>query len=239
MENLRACACRILQVLQSAAYVVCMCLTCIIYGARVHTCRVCVCVWACECSIPHSATGCSMPYRRVLYAEQCTVSQSAGVLFVAHCHRVRHSTQWHGELCSTSYVLCLEKSGFPIGGKEGVNGAPPKMGWGFGQRAQLTVLLIIYHELWRLRRRTFFLSIKTGQFFSRTTWHMIRFLNRLNALLANFPFPFFFFLRNSGHLRGPGVSLGRILWGPSIEPFWGGGWGRARGLYRPPPPPHS
>ena len=42
----------------------------------------------------------------------------------------------------------------------------------------------------------------------------------------------------SGPLRGPGVSLGRILaGGASIKPLWGGG-GRAlaRGLYRPPPP---
>ena len=37
--------------------------------------------------------------------------------------------------------------------------------------------------------------------------------------------PIFIFCRllGSGHLRGSGVSLGRILGGPSIEPFGGGG----------------
>ena len=42
------------------------------------------------------------------------------------------------------------------------------------------------------------------------------------------------------HLRGPGVSLGRMLGGPSIEPFFGGGGGLARGAVStpaPPPPP--
>ena len=39
-----------------------------------------------------------------------------------------------------------------------------------------------------------------------------------------------------GHLQSPGVSLGRILGGPSIEPFFGGGGGLASGLFRPQPP---
>ena len=39
-----------------------------------------------------------------------------------------------------------------------------------------------------------------------------------------------------GHLRGPGVSLGRILGGPSIAPLFRGGGVLARGLCRPPPP---
>ena len=39
-----------------------------------------------------------------------------------------------------------------------------------------------------------------------------------------------------GHLRRPGVSLGRILGVLSIEPFFWGGV-PAGGLYRPPPPP--
>ena len=38
-----------------------------------------------------------------------------------------------------------------------------------------------------------------------------------------------------GHLRGPGVSLGRILGGPSIEPFWG--WASSQGAVSTPPPP--
>ena len=50
--------------------------------------------------------------------------------------------------------------------------------------------------------------------------------------------PIFFFPRflRLGHLRGPGVSLGRILGVLSIEPFFGGG-APAGGLYQPPPPP--
>ena len=50
--------------------------------------------------------------------------------------------------------------------------------------------------------------------------------------------PIFIFCRffGPGHLRGPGVSLGRILGVLSIEPFLGEGGGLARGLYRPPPP---
>ena len=61
------------------------------------------------------------------------------------------------------------------------------------------------------------------------------FLNPLDALIPNIPFQFFFCgISGPGHLRGPGVSLGRILGGPSIEPFFGGGL--ARGLYRHPPP---
>ena len=49
--------------------------------------------------------------------------------------------------------------------------------------------------------------------------------------------PIFIFCRifGPGHLRGPGVSLGRILGGRSIEPvFWGGGL--VRGLHRTHPP---
>ena len=53
--------------------------------------------------------------------------------------------------------------------------------------------------------------------------------------------PIFIFCRFLGlcHLRGPGVSLGRIFRVPSIEPLLGCGGGLARGLYRPPPPIES
>ena len=62
---------------------------------------------------------------------------------------------------------------------------------------------------------------------------------------TNSHFHFFceFSVRVTGYgLRDPGVSLGRILGGPSNEPFLrggggGGGWAFTRGLYRPPPPP--
>ena len=39
------------------------------------------------------------------------------------------------------------------------------------------------------------------------------FMNPLDALFPKIPF----FLLNPGHLQGPGVSVGRILGGPSIE----------------------
>ena len=50
--------------------------------------------------------------------------------------------------------------------------------------------------------------------------------------------PIFIFSRflGLGHLRGPGVSLGRILGVQSVEPFWGG---PAGGLYRLPLPPQT
>ena len=62
------------------------------------------------------------------------------------------------------------------------------------------------------------------------------FLNPLDALIPKIPFSLFCRFLGLGHLRGSGVSLGRILEGPSIEPFfWGGGL--ARGLYRTLRPP--
>ena len=68
------------------------------------------------------------------------------------------------------------------------------------------------------------------------TWPMMTFLNPLDAMIpkkTNFHFlPNF----GSGPPPGPGVSLGRILGGPSIEPVGGG---LATGLFRPPPPVES
>ena len=67
-------------------------------------------------------------------------------------------------------------------------------------------------------------------------WQMMIFLNPLNALI---PKSYFHFLPifGPGSSLGLGVRLGRILGGPSIEPFLGEGGGLARGLYAPPPPP--
>ena len=52
--------------------------------------------------------------------------------------------------------------------------------------------------------------------------------------------PIFIFCRilGPGHLRGPGVSLGKILGARQLSPFFEGG-GPAGGLYRPPPPPRK
>ena len=51
--------------------------------------------------------------------------------------------------------------------------------------------------------------------------------------------PIFIFCRilGPGHLQGPGVSLGRMFRGPSVDPLVGWGGGLARGLFCPPPPP--
>jgi len=64
---------------------------------------------------------------------------------------------------------------------------------------------------------------------------MMTFLYPLDALIPKIPVSFFFadFL-GLGHLRGPGVSLGRFLGVLSIEPFWGGSGRRALS-----PPPHA
>ena len=51
-------------------------------------------------------------------------------------------------------------------------------------------------------------------------WQMMTFLNPLDALIPKIPFSFFadFWVRVTS--EAPGVSLGRIFGGPSIEPFW-------------------
>ena len=78
------------------------------------------------------------------------------------------------------------------------------------------------------------MSIANGQFFPPPNpWQMMTVLNPLDALIPKNPFSFFFGrIQGPGHLRGPGVSLGRILGRPSIEPFWGG-WSRQRAVSPP------
>ena len=61
--------------------------------------------------------------------------------------------------------------------------------------------------------------------FSPNTWQMILFLNPLDALIPTMPFSFFCRTWGPGRLRCLGISLGRILGGPSIEPFGGGAHG--------------
>ena len=58
--------------------------------------------------------------------------------------------------------------------------------------------------------------------FSPTTWLMMTFLNPLDAPIPKLSVSLFCRILGPGHLRGPGVSLGRSLGGPSIEPFLGG-----------------
>ena len=54
---------------------------------------------------------------------------------------------------------------------------------------------------------------------------MMTFLNPLDALIPKIPFSFFSRNFGFGSPLDPGVSLGRILGGPSIEPFFGVGGG--------------
>ena len=60
---------------------------------------------------------------------------------------------------------------------------------------------------------------------------MMNFFNPLDVLIPKIPFSFFADFLGRGHLRGPGVSLGRILGVLPIEPFLGEGGGLAKGLY--------
>ena len=62
------------------------------------------------------------------------------------------------------------------------------------------------------------------------------FLNPLNALIPNIPFSIFCRFWGLGHLRGPGVSLGRILGISAIEPLFLG-WGSSQGALSTPSPP--
>ena len=80
-----------------------------------------------------------------------------------------------------------------------------------------------------------FLSIKIGQFFF--TKYMANDDFSEPPQRADSKNPIFFFCQflGLGHLRGPVVSVGRILGVLSIEPFLGGGSGR-RALSTPPPP---
>ena len=105
---------------------------------------------------------------------------------------------------------------------------------GVGKRAPLTGPLTSYYELRRL-----FLSIEkmVSIFFPPNIWQMMTFLNPLDALIPKIPFSFFAEILGLGHLRGPGISLGRILAVLSIEPLGGGGGGLgSQGALLTPPP---
>ena len=58
---------------------------------------------------------------------------------------------------------------------------------------------------------------------SPNTWQMMTFLTSLDALIPKIPFSIFCRFLGQGHPWGPGVCLGRILGGPSMEPFLGEG----------------
>ena len=57
------------------------------------------------------------------------------------------------------------------------------------------------------------------------TWQLMMFLDPLDALIPKIPFSFFAEFRVRATSGAPGVSLSRILAGPSIGPFGGGGGG--------------
>ena len=91
-------------------------------------------------------------------------------------------------------------------------------------RAQLTGPLISYYELGRQRRRKFFLSIENGPK-KRFAKYMTDEDFSEPPRRADSKNPIFIFCRclGPGHPWGLGVRLGRILGGPSIEPFLGEG----------------
>ena len=83
-------------------------------------------------------------------------------------------------------------------------------------------------------------ALKMVKIFSPNIWQMMTFLNSLDALIPKIPFSFFCRFLGLGHLRGPGVSLVRILGFPSIELFFwrgGGGGGASQGALSTPAPP--
>ena len=83
-----------------------------------------------------------------------------------------------------------------------------------------------------------FLTIENGQFSPPpNTWQMMTFLNPLDALIPKIPCSFFCRISGPGHLRGPGVSLGRILGVRQLSQFWGGG--ASQGALSTPPPSRS
>ena len=63
---------------------------------------------------------------------------------------------------------------------------------------------------------------------------MMTFLNPLDALIPKIQFSFFLLNLGPGHLRGPGVSLGRILGACQLSPF---GVGSSQRAVSTPPPP--
>jgi uncharacterized membrane protein len=65
---------------------------------------------------------------------------------------------------------------------------------------------------------------------------MLTFPSPLDALIPKIPFSFFANFLGLGHLRGPGVSLGRILGVLSIEPLLGWGGGSSQGALSTPTP---
>ena len=62
-----------------------------------------------------------------------------------------------------------------------------KGGGAFGKRAQLTGPLISYYVLWRQRRPKLLLALKMDKIFSPNTWHIMTFLNPLDALIPKIP----------------------------------------------------
>ena len=63
----------------------------------------------------------------------------------------------------------------------------------------------------------------------------MHFLNPPRSADSKSPIVIFYRVLGPGHLRGPRVSLGRILGVPSIEPLLGGGGVKPGGSVDPPP----
>ena len=86
----------------------------------------------------------------------------------------------------------------------------------------------------------FFRALKLGNFFSPNIWQTMTSLNPLDALIPKVPFSLFCRFLGLGHLRGPGVSIGRISGSCQLSLFfWGGSSQGAQSTPAPPPPPQT
>ena len=110
----------------------------------------------------------------------------------------------------TLQVTCWGRRAFTCAarGGGGVNRAPQN--WGGGGLGKGPGPLISDYEVWRQRRR---------KIFPPNPWQMMTCLNPLDALIPKIPFSVFCRYLGPGHLRGLGVSLGRILGARQLSPF--------------------
>ena len=156
-------------------------------------------------------------------------------MWCSHLH-FQAESKWHFKYSRSGSPVIMQVSGDEIipsryspsetaGLEQGGAGAgsEPRS----GERVQLTGLLISQSkDFWALKMVTFFATKSTTDDFSEPPRR------------ADSKSPIFIFCRilGLGHLRAPRVGLCWILGPPSIEPFWGGGFGQGA-LSTPPSPP--
>ena len=114
-----------------------------------------------------------------------------------------------GSISDCFLVTDRQSDGVPHGRSGGGGGG----GW---KRAQLTGPLISYNGLWRQRQPEFFSALKISSIIFSAKYMANDDFSKTprRADSTNLIFIFFCRILGPGHLRGPGVSLGRILGGP-------------------------